>query len=101
MTIHQDIPPALLNAASHELEKLARQTEALGAGLCADPRVAEAHGEALQSFDLIAQSLLQLSKIIGAQTYGDAIGVIDEIGLQELQDQFQQVCLAPDADTCG
>ena len=98
MTIHQDIPPALLGAASCELEKLARQTEALGAGLCADPRVAEAHGEALQSVDLIAQSLLQLSKIIGAPSYRDAVGVIDEIGLQELQDQFHRVCTAPDAD---
>ena len=45
-----------LAAVADILGELGNEVEALGVSLCCDPAVAAAHMEALQAFDLIAQS---------------------------------------------
>lgn len=67
-------PSATLRASiADEMERLRDDIEALGAALCADPRVVDAHAEALQALDRIGQHQVALASVLRADDAGRCI----------------------------
>ncbi len=67
------------------LDELADDAEHLGASLCSDPQITANHMVKLQSIDLLAQTLRQLSEVLAADT---PISAADNIRLDDLRSRL-------------
>lgn len=82
------VPVDLQPRVAAELTELKRIVEALGDELIADPVVVMNHSGALQSLDLISQSLAALASVITADDLPRALAAI---GVSELRDRLSGV----------
>ena len=72
---------------AEEIDYAQRLLEAVGDRLVSDPLILERHETTLQSFDIIAQLLGHLSKVVGSS---DKLEAIDRIGMQELRARLKR-----------
>lgn len=79
------VPTDLRPRVAAELNELKRIVEALGDELIANPAVVMNHSGALQSLDLISQSLAALAGVVSAEDLPRALAAI---GVSELRDRL-------------
>lgn len=68
-----------------ELHFARRMVEQLGNTLCDDPILVHRHGTALQSVDVLMQTLSHLAAIVGA---ADRAAAVEHIGMHELRSRL-------------
>jgi hypothetical protein len=72
---------------AEELAFIARQLEHLGDVLVSDPLLVARHAAALQSIDLVNQSLGHLARVVGMR---DKEAAVEQISLQELKARLKR-----------
>ncbi|MBK6800639.1 hypothetical protein [Novosphingobium sp.] len=86
-----------VQAIARILDRLGAETDALGAGLCADPGLAAAHMHALQAIDRIAQMQRSLAALLLADCHACALSAV---GMAELQAELRAIHGEVTCETC-
>lgn len=82
---HDEANRLIVSKVAEILDEMACDIEHIGAGLCADPHVAEHHAARLQGIDLMSQTARGLAGVLRSHRMSASVA---ELGLQDLQERL-------------